>query len=300
MKMNFLPVSGIIPAVPTPFKANGDLDLEALLFNLDRLNKMPISGYVIGGSNGEFVYLNEGERTEVVRIAREVIPTDRLLIVGTGMESTRATIEMTAMMADEGADLAIIVTPNYFTGMMTSEALIHHYSTVADASTIPILLYSVPVFTGFDLPLDAAVHLASHPNIVGMKDSGRDIIRIGSIIHQTPVDFSMLVGSAALFLPGLVVGCVGTVSALANIAAGELESIQHDFVEGNLQGARATQMRLIEPNRTLTVKYGVPGLKFALDLMGYKGGYSRLPLLPMSDEGNAEVETVLKRSGLLH
>jgi 4-hydroxy-2-oxoglutarate aldolase len=182
---------------------------------------------------------------------------------------------------------------------MTSEALKHHYSTVAEASAVPILLYSVPVFTGFDLPLDAAVQLASHPNIVGMKDSGRDIIRIGSIIDQSPEDFSMMVGSAALFLAGLVVGCVGTVSALANIAAVEMDSIQSDFDEGNLDNARVTQGRLIEPNHTLTAEYGVPGLKYALDLIGYKGGFARSPLLPLKEGEKDGIRGILVKAGLL-
>jgi 4-hydroxy-2-oxoglutarate aldolase len=299
MKMNNTQISGVIPAVPTPFTEDGDLDLEGLRFNLRRMREVPFSGYVIGGSSGEFVYLSEGERREVVKVAREEISSDRVLIVGTGMESTRATIEMTKMMTDEGADVAIVVTPSYFTGMMTAKALTHHYSTVAEASSIPILLYSVPVFTGFDLPLDAVVRLAPHPNIIGMKDSGRDIIRIGSIIHQSPEDFSMLVGSAGLFLAGLAVGCVGTISALANIAGEELGLIQKEFAQGDPASARSIQMRLIKPNWTLTGRFGVPGLKYALDLMGYKGGYARSPLLPLTEEEKAEVKLVLKDSSLL-
>lgn len=297
--MNNTKISGVIPAVPTPFTKDGDLDLDALRFNLRKMGEVPLSGYVIGGSNGEFVYLSEDERREVVKAAREVISSDRVLIVGTGMESTRATIEMTKMMADEGAEVAIVVTPNYFTAMMTSKALTNHYATIAEASPIPIMLYSVPVFTGFDLPLEAVVRLAPHPNIIGMKDSGRDIIRIGSIIYQSPEDFSMLVGSAALFLAGLAVGCVGTISALANIAGRELGLIQDEFTQGDIVSARSIQMRLIEPNWTLTGRLGVPGLKYAQDLLGYKGGYARSPLLPLTEEEKEEVRGTLVEAGLL-
>jgi 4-hydroxy-2-oxoglutarate aldolase len=299
MKMNNTQISGVIPAVPTPFTKDGDLDLDALRFNLRKMGEVPFSGYVIGGSSGEFVYLSADERCEVVKVAREEISSDRVLIVGTGMESTRATIEMTKLMADEGAEVAIVVCPSYFTNMMTSKALTNHFSTVAESSPIPILLYSIPAFTGFDLPHEAVVRLAPHPNIIGMKDSGTDVIRIGSIIHQSPEDFSMLVGSAGLFLAGLAVGCVGTISALANIAGRELGLIQKEFAQGDPVSARSVQMRLIKPNWTLTGRFGVPGLKYALDLLGYKGGYARSPLLPLMEEEKEEVKLALNRAGLL-
>lgn len=297
--MNKSHLSGILPAVPTPFTEEGELDLASLRSNLAKMMEMPLSGYVIGGSSGEFVFLNEEERIKVVAAARDEISSDRALIVGTGMESTRETIALTAKMADLGADAAIVVTPSYFTRMMTSEALTVHYLSVADSSPIPILLYSVPVFTGFDLPEETVVKASQHPKIIGMKDSGRDVIRIASMIRGSPDDFSMLVGSAALFLAGLSVGCVGTISALANVASQELDQIQREFKDGNLELARAIQGRMIEPNRALTVRFGVPGLKYALDLVGYRGGYPRAPLLPLKMEDKGEIEVVLKKSGLL-
>ena len=292
-------ISGIVPAVPTPFTENADLDLDALRFNLQKLAEVPLSGYLIGGSTGEFVYLSDEERSEVVSVARDEIAKDRVLIVGTGMESTRATIEMTKKMADIGADVAIVVTPNYFTNRMTADALTNHYLAVADGSPIPMLLYSVPVFTGFDLPVESVINLAPHPNIVGMKDSGRDIIRIASLIYRSPADFSLMVGSAGLFLAGLSVGCGGTISALANIAGEELYIIQRDFSAGDLINARSVQLRLIDPNSTITSRLGVPGLKFALNLLGYKGGYARSPLLPLTEEEKEQVRGALDKAGLL-
>jgi 4-hydroxy-2-oxoglutarate aldolase len=291
-------ISGIVPAVPTPFTENADLDLDALRFNLQKLAEVPLSGYLIGGSTGEFVYLSDEERSEVVSVARDEIAKDRVLIVGTGMESTRATIEMTKKMADIGADVAIVVTPNYFTSKMTAEALTNHYLAVADGSPIPILLYSVPAFTGIDLPVESVINLAPHPNIVGMKDSGRDIIRIASLIYRSPADFSMMVGSAGLFLAALSVGSAGTISALANIAGEELSQIQKDFSAGDLINARSVQLRLIDLNSTITSRLGVAGLKYALDLLGYKGGYARSPLLPLTEEEKAEVEFALNKAGL--
>lgn len=297
--MNTSRLSGIIPAVPTPFFRDGDPDLDALRFNLTKLADVPLSGYVIGGSNGEFVYLSAVERQEVVRVAREVVPADRMLIVGTGMESTRATIEMTALMAEEGAEAALVVCPNYFTNQMTAEALTIHYLAVAEASPIPVVLYSVPANTGFDLPLESVIQLAPHANIIGMKDSGGNITRIGSIVHRTPGGFSMLAGSAGFFLAGLAVGCVGTICALANVAGRELSLIQEEFLRGEIESARQRQGRLIEPNWTLTARFGVSGLKFALDLVGFKGGFARSPLQPLKEEEKAEVRRALEEAGLL-
>jgi 4-hydroxy-2-oxoglutarate aldolase len=297
--MNNLLLSGIVPAVPTPFTEKENLDLDALRFNLQKLAEVPLSGYLIGGSTGEFVYLSDEERSEVVGVARDEIPKDRVLVVGTGMESTRATIDMTNKMADIGADVAIVVTPNYFTKKMTADALTNHYLAVADRSPIPILLYSVPVFTGFDLPLESVINLAPHPNIIGMKDSGRDIIRIASLISGSPADFSIMVGSASLFLPSLSVGSIGTISALANIAGEELFQIQRDYSAGDLINARSVQLRLIDPNSTITSRLGVPGLKYAQDLLGYKGGYARSPLLPLTEEEKELVRGALDKAGLL-
>ena len=297
-KMNYSQISGIIPAVPTPFSEDGQLNLDGLRFNLNRLGEEPLSGYLIGGSNGEFVYLSAEERVQVVTTAREVIPEDRVLIVGTGMESTRSTIAMTKMMAEAGAEVAIVVCPNYFTNKMTTDALVKHYSSVADASPIPILLYSVPANTGFDLPIEAVVRLAPHENIIGMKDSGGNITRIGSLVLKTPDDFSMMAGSGGFYLAALAVGCVGTICALANIAARQLALIQEYFDQADLINARATQLRLIEPNTILTVKLGVPGLKNAMDMLGFKGGTARPPLLPLSDDEKDEVRRVLEESDL--
>lgn len=294
-----LSLAGIFPPVATPFKDNGDLDLDGLQSNLERLNTQPLAGYVLGGSNGEFTSLSVDERLEVVRLAREVTPKDRLLIAGSGMESTRGTLDLSERVAKAGADVAIVVTPGYFKAKMTAAALETFFRQVADASPIPVLLYSVPANTGVDLPAAAVAALAPHPNIIGLKDSGGDITKIGLMVHQTPADFQILAGSAGFLLAGLAVGAVGGVLALANIAAEPLYALYRSFNDGDIAGARAIQHKLIEVNSAITARFGVAGLKAAMEMLGYRGGVPRLPLLPLAAEDTTTLEKILRSAELL-
>lgn len=258
-----------------------------------------MDGYVIGGSNGEFAYLTIDERFHVVRAVKEGLPPDRVLIAGAGMESTRATIDLTQRMADAGADAVLVLTPHYFTGKMTADALEHHYLEVAEASPLPVLLYSVPANTGLNLPAEAVIHLAPHPNIVGMKDSGGDITRIGHLVKNTPDDFSMFAGSGGFYLGALAIGVVGLVGALANIAAPELAQMVDHFRQGQLDKARDLQLRLIAPNYAVTSRFGVAGLKSAMEMMGFYGGPVRSPLLPLSADEKIELRRILTEADLL-
>ncbi|XP_077887223.1 4-hydroxy-2-oxoglutarate aldolase, mitochondrial isoform X2 [Ictidomys tridecemlineatus] len=200
-------ITGIYPPVTTPFTATAEVDYGKLEENLYKMGTIPFRGFVVQGSTGEFPFLTSRERLEVVSRVRQVIPKDKLLLAGSGCESTQATVEMTVSMAQVGADAAMVVTPCYFRGRMNSAALIHHYTKVADLSPIPVVLYSVPANTGLDLPVDAVVKLSQHPNIVGMKDSGGDVTRIGLIVHKTSKqDFQVLAGSAGFLMASYALG----------------------------------------------------------------------------------------------
>ncbi len=291
-------LAGLFPPIPTPFDASGEVDYDHLKSNFDLWNSQPLSGYVVGGSNGEFVFLTAEERVEVVRRARQSVPSDRLLIAGAAAESTRATIAITQHMADVGADAAILVTPHYFRGRMTSVALQLHYEEVADRSSIPVVLYSVPANTGIDLPLDSVMKLSDHPNIIGIKDSGGDVARIGSMVHETPETFQVLAGSAGFLLGALAVGAVGGVVALANIAALRLAELIDCFHSGRIQKARAIQLPLIDVNAAVTSRFGVAGLKAAMDMLGYYGGPVRAPLRPLDREETEALRVSLSRAGI--
>jgi len=202
-------------------------------------------------------------------------------------------------MAQAGADVALVVTPCYYRGRMTAAALEQHYRQVADASPIPVVLYSVPANTGLDLPAQVAISLAKHPNIIGMKDSGGDVTKIGYMAHETRAeDFQILAGSAGFLLGALAVGAVGGVCALANIAAARLTCLWKCFCQGNTMKAREIQLPLIEANTAVTSRFGVPGLKAAMDLLGYYGGPVRSPLMPLPEEDKVTLRNILTKAEL--
>lgn len=295
-----LDIKGIFPPITTPFNAKEEVDFAKLEGNLQKYASIPFRGFVVQGSNGEYPYLTREERIEVVHRVRQAVPKNKLLMAGSGCESTQATIEMTVSMAGAGADAVLVVTPCYYRGKMTSAALIHHYTKVAESSPVPVILYSVPGNTALDLPVDAIVVLSQHPNIVGLKDSGGDITRVGLIIHKTRnQDFQVLCGSAGFLLAGYSVGAVGGVSALANILGPQVCELERLCLAGQWEAAKELQYRLIEPNAAITRKFGIPGLKQAMEWFGYYGGPCRPPLLPLTESEVKELHRDFTSNGWL-
>ncbi|NWI70183.1 HOGA1 protein, partial [Todus mexicanus] len=291
---------GIFPPLATPFSPMQEVDYAQLEGNLHRYTSIPFRGLVVLGSNGEYPYLTPRERLDVVSCVRRALPKDRLLVAGSGCESTQATIELTVSMAEAGADVALVVTPCYYRGAMTSAALVQHYTEVADASPLPVVLYSVPANTGLDLPLEAVLTLAQHPNIVGIKDSGGDITRMGLMIHKTQrEDFQVLAGSAGFLLGSYALGASGGVCALANVLGAQLCQLDSLCREGRWKEARDLQHRLIEPNTAVTRRFGIPGLKKAMEWFGYYGGPCRAPLAPLSSPQVEELKSTFSANGWL-
>jgi len=299
MKINF---AGVYPPITTPFNQDESIAWNKLEENLTKMNTMNLRGYLVQGSNGEYCYLSAEERVEMIRKVREFSAKDKLVLAGSGCESTAQTIDMTKKMAEAGADAAVVITPFYFKNKMNSEALRIHFTSVADASPIPVLLYSVPANTGLDLPVDLAVELSKHPNIVGMKDSGGDIAKIGQIIAETgnsPDNFCLLAGSASFLLPALNVGAVGGICALANALPEECCNLQDLFYNGKHEEAMKLQHRLIAPNGAVTKKFGVPGLKQAMEWVGFYGGPSRKPLLDLHEPEKAALRKTFSSNEFL-
>ena len=183
MTRNSISLKGVFPPIPTTFDHQDRVDLGALADNLGRWNQYDLAGYVVLGSNGEPVYVNEEEKLRVWQAARAAIPPDKLMIAGTGCESTGETIRLTKLAATAGADAALVVTPHYYSGLMTPESLLHHYRAVADSSPIPVLLYNVPKFTNVDLDAATVAEASSHPNLTGLKDSGGNIAKLGDFVR---------------------------------------------------------------------------------------------------------------------
>ena len=278
------PFAGIYTPIATPFRDDGTVDERALAANVSRWMTTPLTGLVVLGSNGEAASLEEAEADRVVEIVRASVPSSRPLIAGTGRESTRATIAATRRAAAAGADAALVRTPSFFKPQMTSDAFVRHYTEVADASPVPVLLYNVTLYTGVNLLPDAVERLAVHPNIVGIKESGSDIGQIAEYVARTPDDFTVLAGSATTLVHALCAGCDGAILALASLAPAECVSMATLVRERRLDEATALQRRLMPLARSVGTTYGVPGLKAALELKGYAGGPPRPPLRPVSSE----------------
>ena len=283
-------LSGVMPPITTPFQ-DGKLALDKLKKNFQKWNKTGLSGYLVLGSNGEAVYLNEKEKIKVVEVSRESIPSSKIMLVGTGMESTQETIRFTNQMAKMGADCALVVTPSYFKGSMKPQILYDHFIAVAESSRIGILIYNVPQFTGINLEPEVVGKLSEHSNIIGIKDSSGNIGQLSEIIHLSQKGFAVFVGSAPVFFPALCVGAVGGILAVAQVTPKECVQIQNLFGKGKMNEARALQSRLTPLAKAVTTTYGIGGLKMAMDLAGYFGGNPRPPL----KRPGKEVEEELKR-----
>jgi len=290
---------GVFTPIVTSFDEEGQVAHDRMAANLERWNQTALQGYIVLGSNGEWVFLNEQERLDVLRTARQAIPPDKLLIAGTAAESTRHTIGMTEAAAALGADAAIIVNPNYYKGQMTPAVLATYYRTVADRSPIPIVIYNLPPATGMDLPADLLVELSGHPNIAGVKDTGGNIAKMGETVRRAAPAFQVLAGSANFFFPALALGVAGGVLALANIAPEASVALFDLFQAGRIDEGRALHLRLLPVNLAVTSRWGISGLKAAMDMLGYYGGPPRLPLQPLEEARRAELREILAEAALL-
>jgi 4-hydroxy-2-oxoglutarate aldolase len=293
-----LPLHGVFSPIATPFSEDGDVAHDKLESNLAKWNETGLRGYVVLGSNGEFVYLNEKEKRKVLQTARETIPGDKLMIAGTGCESTIETLKLTYQAAKLGADAAIVINPSYFKSQMTIPVLANHFRVIADDSAIPIIIYNFTPGTGIDLAADLLVELSYHPNILGVKDSFGNIAKMGDTIRRADPSFHVLAGSANFFYPSLYMGVTGGILALANIAPREAVHLYRLYKEGAANDGQALHLRLLPANIAVTGRFGVSGLKAALEMMGYYGGPPRLPLLPLDDQNRAELRTILDKAGL--
>jgi len=288
------PFTGIFTPIVTPFDQHDAVDEVAMARNVRRWMKTTLDGLVVLGSNVEAAQLEDSEADRVVELVRIEMPRDRALVVGTGRESTRATIAATRRAAAQGADAALVRTPGFFKSQMTAAVLERHYQTVADASPIPVLLYNVTMFTGVNLPVESVARLAEHPNIVGMKESGSDIGQMAEIVAQTPASFTLLAGSATTLFHALCAGCDGAVLALASLVPDACARLRELVAAGHVEEARALQQRLTPLARSVGTTHGVPGLKAALDLAGFTGGQPRPPLRPLSPPHIALVRSQLE------
>jgi 4-hydroxy-2-oxoglutarate aldolase len=276
--------SGVFPALTTPFADDGSVSLADLKHNIQRYNATDLAGYVVIGSTGESVLLKQAEVGGILVTVKEAAAKGKKLIAGTGAESTAETIERTKRAAELGYDAALVKTPYYYKPSYKPEVLVAHYRRVADESRIPVLLYSVPQFTGIALESPEVILLAQHSNIIGIKESSGNVQRVAEIIAGTPPAFQVLVGAAPTVYPSQVLGARGAILALASALPEKCVALFELVRKGHHEKARELQALLARASRHILSDFGIAGLKHVMDQRGYRGGLPRLPLLPLHQE----------------
>lgn len=297
MKRDF---SGLYTPVVTPFDSSGEIDERGFKSNIDRYIASPLTGIVVLGSNGEAPQLEDDEADRAIAIVRERVPGNRPLLAGTGRESTRATIAACKRAAKLEVDAVMVRTPSFYKNLMTTDAFVRHYTEVADASPLPVILYNVTMYTGVNLMPDAVEQLSEHPNIAGIKDSGNDMVHLADYIARAKrPGFVVLVGAAPSLFSATALGADGAVLALAGIVPELCAELVEHVKAGRTADARALQRRLMPIARSIGPVWAVPGLKAALDLLGLAGGVPRPPLRPVSSSAVDTIRQQLSELGVL-
>jgi 4-hydroxy-2-oxoglutarate aldolase len=291
-------IHGVYPPLLTPFTEAGDVDYNAHKRNIDRWNKIDLSGYLVLGSNSETPYLKETEKLKLIELTLQYASRGRTIFAGTGLESTRETIRLTNKAAEIGAHAALILTPFFYGSRMTDEVFIQHYRTIADSSRIPVLIYNMPACTHLSISVEAVIALSAHPNIAGMKDSSGDVPRLAALKVAVPETFNLIVGTASAWHPALELGVRAGILALANFAGGECATVQKYYESGETEKAKVLYEQLLALNKAVTVEHGVPGLKYAATLAGYEGGWVRPPLVALSESARDQIRGLFSAAGL--
>lgn len=284
---------GILLPFTTPFTPTEELDKEGLRRNIRKWNATGILGYVALGSTGERVNLDERECAQVIEIVRDEIPQNLEFIVGAGQQATRATIAETKQAAAAGADAVLVITPHFYRPAITQAALVSHFSAVADASPVPVILYSMPDLTGIKIEPETVAQLSTHPNIVGIKDSSADVAGFQKTVTLVPEDFAVLTGNGTVLSTTLENGARGAILAVGCVAAALCLEIYRLVEVGERDEAAALQEKLTPLALAVTKRYGIGGLKAAMNMIGFAGGAVRAPLKPASAEAQAEIAALL-------
>jgi 4-hydroxy-2-oxoglutarate aldolase len=286
-------LSGVFPALTTPFASDGSVSVSDLKHNIQRYNRTGVAGYVVMGSTGESVLLSKSETEAVFVTVKQAASRGKKLIAGTGVESTAETIERTKRAAELGYEAALVKTPYYYKPVYKPAVYIAHYRRVADASPIPVLLYSVPQFTGVALEPPEVAALAEHPNIIGIKESSGNLQRVAEIIASVRADFQVLVGSAGTLYPSLTIGARGAILALGSALPEKCVELYELVRQGQHEKAGELQTAILRVSKLVVSECGIAGIKYVMDQRGYRGGLPRLPLFPLQDEQKKRVSELL-------
>ena len=271
---------GVMGPMVTPFRADESVDLDGFAFNVRAHIAAGLDGVLVAGSTGEAALLSDDERRTLTEVARNDVPRERTLLVGTGAESTRHCVARCRAAASSGADAVLVVAPHYYSSSMTPAALKAHYLRVADESPVPVLLYNIPKYMHFRLEPELIAELSTHENIRGMKDSAGDMTYFARYVESQSEKFDVMTGHGGTFATALSLGARGGILAVALFAAELAIEVFQAHGEQRIADAEAAQKPLVPMAAEIVARMGVPGVKAAMDRVGLKGGNVRLPLLP--------------------
>lgn len=288
-------LQGIFLPIATPFDAEGNLYRSKVKHNVGKWNQTALAGYVVCGSTGESVYLTTEEKIQLWEWVSEYAAPERLLVAGTGMESVRETVALTKRAASMGYQAALVRTPHYYKNLLNrGDAQALYFRAVADQAPIPIMIYNLPQATGVDIPAETVAALSEHPNIVGLKESSGNLEKVMRMVREVQSGFQVLVGSAPTLAPSLAVGAAGAVLAFANAAPYAAVAVWEAHRAREFEAAMDWQNRMSRAAVLVTTTHGIPGLKYAMDLMGFYGGPPRLPLVAPAPAAKLEIEKAFK------
>ncbi|MHC4518254.1 MAG: dihydrodipicolinate synthase family protein [Planctomycetota bacterium] len=298
MSQNREKLSGVFAPVVTPFR-NDDLCLDALRDNLQKLRRTKLAGYLALGSNGEYKSLTDQEQLRVLEVFGEE-KGDKVVMVGTGCESTHQTIEKSRVVAQMGFDYVSVLTPHYFAKHMDGDTLAGCYERIADSVSIPVLIYNAPGFAGgVRVPPRTLAALAKHPNIVGMKDSSPTGPAAFLTALDPADDFHVLAGSINFFYPSLHLGAAGGVVSLSNALPDPCARLYELFLAAEYAEAKELHFKLARLNGAVSGSWGVAGVKAAMDIVGFRGGQPRHPLTAAPEQAKMKIKEAIAAAGLL-
>jgi len=284
-------LQGIFAPVTTPFDHAGNIYAAKVQHNIEKWNRTTLAGYVTTGSTGESVMLSGAEKVEFWEMVAQHAAPEKLLIAGTGVESVHETVCLTNRAAELGYKAALVKTPHYYKNMLNrADAQMLYYRSVADQARIPVIIYNIPQATGLDIPATAVAELSEHPNIMGIKESSGSMEKVMQMIRETRHGFQVAVGNAPTLWPALLMGASAGILAFANAAPYAAIAIWEAYRTREEEAGRDWQNRIARAAMLTTTRYGVPGLKHAMDLNGYYGGPPRLPLTVPTAEAKREIE----------
>lgn len=287
-------LDGLLLPITTPFTNDEVPDLSGLAANIRKWTDAGVDGFVILGSTGERVNLDESEYTQVIEAMRAAVSETLTFIVGAGQQSTRGTINEIKRAAGAGAEAVLVITPSFYKSAITQDALVKHYRALADASAVPVILYSMPDLTGIKIEPETAARLSEHPNIIGMKDSSNDVAKFADTVNLVGEDFAMMIGNGTVFSDALRAGARGGILAVGCAVPDLCLEIYRAVHTGEFDRAAALQEKLTPLARAVTKTYGIGGLKTAMQMAGYAGGAVRAPLRLPNEEARAEIKSLLR------